>query len=170
MIKLTTSIGLSKTKRIREKPSTLGLLITSKPLAVQITTNWKILQQMGIPDRLTCLLRNLFAGQELTIRTRFRNIEKWTGSKLGKEWIKAVYCHPAYLLHKQNTIRKMPGWMQDKLGSRFLGEISIISDMQMRPPLWQKVMKVKEENEKAGLQFHILKLRSRHLVPSLLGK
>ena len=93
---------------------------------------------MGIPDRLTCLLRNLFAGQELTIRTRFRNIEKWTGFKLGKEWIKAVYCHPAYLLHMQNTIRKMPGWMKHKLESRLLGEISITSDMQMTPHLWQK--------------------------------
>ena len=53
---------------------------------------WKILQEMGIPDLLTCLLRNLYAGQEATVRTK-----QQTGSKLGKEYVKAVYCHPAYL-------------------------------------------------------------------------
>ena len=53
---------------------------------------WKILQEMGIPDHLTCLLRNLYAGQEETEL----DIEQWTGSKLGKEYVKAVYCHPAY--------------------------------------------------------------------------
>ena len=82
-------------------------------------------------------------------------MEKWASSKLGKEYIKAVYCHPAYLLHMQNILCKMPGWMLDKLGSRLLGEISINSDMQMRPPLWQNVMKVKEENEKTGLKVKI---------------
>ena len=57
---------------------------------------WKILQQMGIPDYLTCLLRNLYAGQEATLEP---NMEQWTGSKLGKEYIKAVYCHPTYLTY-----------------------------------------------------------------------
>ena len=55
---------------------------------------WKILKEIGIPDHLTRLLRNLYANQEATIRTGYRT---WTGSKLGKEYIKAVYCHPAYL-------------------------------------------------------------------------
>ena len=55
---------------------------------------WKILQEIGIPDRLTCLLRNLYAGQEATVRT---DMEQCTGSKLGKEYVKAVYCHLAYL-------------------------------------------------------------------------
>ena len=62
-----------------------------------------------------------------------------TGSKLGKEFVKAVYCHTAYLTHVQSTSCEMLGWMKDKLESRFLGEISITSDMQMTPPLWQKV-------------------------------
>ena len=57
-----------------------------------------------------------------------------TGSKLGNEYNKAVYCHPAYLTYMQSTSRNMPGWMKLKLESRFLGEISIASDMQMTPP------------------------------------
>ena len=67
------------------------------------------------------------------------NMEQQTGSKLGKEYIKAVYCHPAYLTYMQSTSCKMLGWMKHKLESRLLGEISITSDMQMTPPLWQKV-------------------------------
>ena len=64
-----------------------------------------------------------------------------TGSKLGKEYVKAVYCHPAYLTYMQSASYKMLGWMNHKLESRLPGEISITSDMQMIPPLWQKVKK-----------------------------
>jgi len=67
------------------------------------------------------------------------DLEQWTGSKLGKEDIKAVYCHPAYLTYMQSTSCKIPGWMKHKLESRVPGEISITSDMQMTPPLRQKV-------------------------------
>ena len=94
---------------------------------------WKILKEMGIPDHLTCFLRSLFAGQEVTVRTR-RGTR--TGSKLGKEYVKSVYCHPAYLTSVQSTSLEMPGWR--KLKSRLLREISIKSVMQMTPPLWQK--------------------------------
>ena len=66
-------------------------------------------------------------------------MEQWTGSKLGKEYIKAVYCHPAYLTYMQSNSCEVLGWMKHKLESRLLGEISITSDMQMTPPLWQKV-------------------------------
>ena len=66
-------------------------------------------------------------------------MEQQTGSKSGKEYIKAVYCHPAYLTHMQSTACEMLGWMKHKLESRLLGEISITSDMQMTQPLWQKV-------------------------------
>ena len=59
--------------------------------------------------------------------------EQQIGSKLGKEYIKAVYCHPAYFTYMQSTSREMPGWMKHKLESRLLGEISILSDMQMIP-------------------------------------
>ena len=64
--------------------------------------------------------------------------EQQTGSKLGKQYIKAVYCHPAYLTYMQSTSCEMLGWMKHKLESRLPGEISITSDMQMTPPLWQK--------------------------------
>jgi len=62
-----------------------------------------------------------------------------THSKLGKENVKAVYCHPVYLTYMQSTSCEMPGWMKHKLESRLLEEISITTDMQMTPPLWQKV-------------------------------
>ena len=64
--------------------------------------------------------------------------EQWTGSKLRKEYIKAVYCHPAYLTYMQRTSCEMLDRMKHKLESRLRGEISVTSDMQMTPPLWQK--------------------------------
>ena len=66
------------------------------------------------------------------------DMEQQTGSKSGKEYIKAVYCHPAYLTFMQSTSCEMPDWMKQKLESRLLGEISITLDMQMTPPFWQK--------------------------------
>ena len=120
-----------------------------------ITTNWKILKEMGILDHLACLRRNLYVGQEATVRTEHGTIdwfqigkqqleldmEQQTGSKLGKEYIKAVYCHPVYLAYIQNTSYEMLGWMKHKLELRLLGEISITSDMQMTQSSWQKVKK-----------------------------
>ena len=70
---------------------------------------WKILQEMGIPDHLTCLLRNLYAGQEATVEL---GVEQETGSKSGKEYVKAVYCHPAYLTSMQSTSSEMQDWMK----------------------------------------------------------
>ena len=98
---------------------------------------------MGIPDRLTSLLRNLYAGQEATVMQvkKQLDMEQSTGSKLGKEYIEAVYYHPAYLTSIQSTSCEIPGWMKHMLESRLPGEISITSDMQMTPPLWQKVKK-----------------------------
>ena len=64
---------------------------------------WKVLKDMGIPDHLACLLRNLYAGQEAIVRTGH---DKRTGSKLGKEYIKAVYCHPNYLTYMQSVCAK----------------------------------------------------------------
>ena len=67
------------------------------------------------------------------------DLEQRTGSKLGKEYVKAVYCHPAYLTYMQRTSWERPSWIKHKLESILLGEISLISDMQMTPLLWQKV-------------------------------
>ena len=69
------------------------------------------------------------------------DMEQQTGSKSGKEYVKVVYCHPVYLTYMQSTSCEMPGWMQHKLESKLPEEISITSDMQMIPPLWQKVKK-----------------------------
>ena len=69
------------------------------------------------------------------------DMKQQTGSKSGKEYVEAVYCHPAYLTYMQSTSYEMPGWMKHKLESRLPGEISITSDTQMTPPLWQKVKK-----------------------------
>ena len=66
-------------------------------------------------------------------------MEQQAGSKLGKEYIKAVYCHCAYLTYMQSTSCEMPGWMKHRMESRLPGEISITSDIQMIPPLWQKM-------------------------------
>ena len=69
------------------------------------------------------------------------DMEQQTGSKSGEEYVKTVYCHPAYLTYMQSISCEMPGWMKHKLESRLPGEIAIISDMQMTPPLWQKEKK-----------------------------
>ena len=93
---------------------------------------WKTIKEMVIQDHLTYLLRNLYVGQEVTEQ----GLEQWTDSKLGKEYVKAVYCHLAYLTYMQSTSCEMPGWMKHKLESRLPGEMSITSHMQMTPFLW----------------------------------
>ena len=89
--------------------------------------------------------------------------EQQTGSKLGKEYVKAVYCHPTYITYMQSTSWEMLGWMNHKLESGLPGETSITSDMQMTPPIWQKakrlLMKKQEESEKAGLKLNIQKTK-----------
>ena len=94
------------------------------------------------------------------------DMEQQTGSKMGKEYIKAIYCHPAYLSYMQSTSCEMLVWMKHKLESRLPGEISITSDMQMTPPLMAEskelkslLMKVKEESEKVGLKLNIQKTK-----------
>ena len=67
------------------------------------------------------------------------DIEQQSGSKSGKEYVKAIYCHPVNLTYMESTPSKMLGWMKHKLKSRLLGEVSVTSDMQMTLPLWQKV-------------------------------
>ena len=72
------------------------------------------------------------------------DMEQQTGAKQEKEYVKAVYCHSAYLTYMQSTSYEMPGWIKHKLESRLPGEISITSDTQMTPPLWQKARRTKE--------------------------
>ena len=105
---------------------------------VDQNTLWKILKEMGIPDHLTCLLRICMQVKKQQLEP---DMEQQTGSKLGKENVKAVYCHPACLTYMQSTSWEMLGWMKHKLESRFQEEISITSDMQMTLHLWQKMKK-----------------------------
>ena len=107
-IKFLQPLDHKKDKRIPEKKSTSVSLTIPKPLTVWITINCgKFLKEMGISDHFTFLLRNLYAGQEVTIRL---NMGQWRVSKLGKEYIKTIYCHPPFLTYIQCTLCKMPGW------------------------------------------------------------
>ena len=91
---------------------------------------------MGMPYHLICLLRNQYAGQEAAVRTGHGTTD-WF--QIGKEVRQGCILSPAYLTYMQSTSRETLGWRKHKLESRLLGEISITSDMQMTPPLWQKV-------------------------------
>ena len=124
------SLDLRKKQQSSRKTSTSASLTLLKLLTVWIRTNWKILKKMGIPDHLTCLLRNLYAGQEATVRMGHGTTD-WF--KIGKRVYLAIYGHPAYLPYMQSTSQEMPVWMNHKLESRLLGEISTTSDMQMIP-------------------------------------
>ena len=122
-IKLPTSVGSSKKQEFQKN---ICFIDYAKAFdCVDHNKLWKILQEMGLPDNVTCLLRNLYVGQEATIRTWH---EKQTDSKSGKEYIKAVYCHPAYLTYIQSTSWETLGWRKHKLKSRLPGEISTTSD------------------------------------------
>ena len=120
---------------------------------------------MGIPDHLTCLLRNLYAGQEATVRTRHGKMGRF---QIWKGVHQAADCHPANLTSMQSISCKMQGWMKHKLESRWQGEKSITSDTQMAPDtslmaeskeeLKSLLMKVKEESE-AGLTLSIQKTK-----------
>ena len=96
----------------------------------------KILKEMGIPDHLTCLLRNLHAGQEATVRTR-HGTTGWF--QIGKGVHKGYILSPLFLTYVQSISFEILDWMKHKLETRLPGDILIISDMQVTPPLWQKV-------------------------------
>ena len=131
-IKLPTSVGSWKKWEFQKK---YALLNMPKPLAVWITKKLrKILQDMEIPDHLTCLLRNLYAGQEAIVRTR-HGTTGWFQIRKGVHH-SCILSPCLFNLYAEYIVMD---WMKLKLESRFLGEISITSDMQMTPPLWQKV-------------------------------
>ena len=135
-IKLLTSTGSSK-KQDFQKNIYFCFIDYAKAFdCVDHNKLWKILKELRIPDHLTCLLRSLYAGQEATVRIGHGTTD-WF--QIGKGVCQAVYCHPAYLTYMQSTSWEMLGCRKHKLESRLPGEISITSDMQMTPPLWQKV-------------------------------
>ena len=137
-IKLPTSTGSWKKQESSRKTTISALLTMPKALTVWITTNCgKFLKRWEYQTTWP-------ASWETCMQARKQQLEldmEQTGSKSGKEFIKAVYCHLAYLTYTQSASWEMLGWMKHKLESRLPGEISITSDMQMIPPLWQKVRK-----------------------------
>ena len=153
-IKSPTSFGSLRKKASSRETFTSALLITPKPLTVKIKTNWKILQEMGVPDNLTCLLETCLwvKKQQLELDTK-----QWTGSKLGKEYNKAIYCHPAYRTYIHCTSWEMLGWMNHKLEKiawrninslRYADDTTLMAESKQE--LKRLLMKVKEKSEKAG--------------------
>ena len=134
---LPTSVDSSKKARDFQKNIYFCLIDYVKTFDyVDQNKLWKILKEVGRADHLTCLLRNLYAGQDVTLRTGHR---KQTGSKSGEEYIKVVYCYSIYLTYMQKTSCKILGWLKHKLESRLPGEISITSHMQTALSLRKKL-------------------------------
>ena len=125
-----------KSKRVPEK-YLFVLLTMPKPMTVWIRTNCgKFLKRWKCHTTLP-------ASWEVSVHIKKQHLEldmeQQTGAKLGKEYVKAIYCHPAYSSYMQSTSYEMPGWVKHKLESRFPGEIPTTSDIQMISPLWQTV-------------------------------
>ena len=135
-IKLPTLTRSSKKWESSRKTSTFALLTIPKPLTVWITTNWKLLKRWEYQTTLPASWEICMPGKKQPLDL---DVEQKTGSKLGKEYLKAVYCHLTYLTYMQSTSCEMPGWMKHTLESRLPAKIAISSDRQMTPPLWQKV-------------------------------
>ena len=118
---------------------------------------WKILQEMGIPDHLTSLLRNLYADQEATVRARHGTSpnHEWTSSKLGKEYVKAVYCHPAYLTYNaeyiMQNVRLDEAQVRIKTAGRNINNLRYANDTTLATESEKELkslLKVKEGSEK----------------------
>ena len=139
-IKLPTSVGLLKKQESSRKHLFLLYWLWQILWLCGSQTNWEFLQEMGIPDHLTCLLRNLYAGQEATVRTGCGTTD-WF--QTGKGVCQGCILSPCLFNLYAEYIMRNAGLDETQAGilwdSRFLGEISITSDMQMTPLLWQKV-------------------------------
>ena len=141
-IKLPSSAGSWRMQESSSKTSICALLTMPRPLTVWITINCGKFWEIGIPDHLTCLLRNLYAGQEATVRTG-HGTTAWF--QIGKGVRQGCILSPYFFNFYAEDIMRNAGleetldWKKHKLESRLPGEISITSDMQMTPPLWQKV-------------------------------
>ena len=136
--KLPTSAGSSKKQESSRKNYLCFIDYTKAFYCVDHNKLWKILQEMGIPDHLTCLLRNLHAGQEAIVRTGHGTTD-WF--QIGKGVCQCCILSPCLFNLYVEYIMRNTGWMKHKLESRLPGEISITPYMQMTPPLWQKAKK-----------------------------
>ena len=130
---MSTSVGLSKKQEFQKNICFIDY--TKAFDCVDHNKLWKILKKMGIPDYLTCLLSNLYADQETTVRTEHGTMDCF---KIGKGVHQGCKYYPAYFTYMQSTSYEMLNWMKHKLESRLPGEISITSDMQIILSLCQK--------------------------------
>ena len=180
-VKLPTSTGSSKKQENSRKISTSASLTIDfyslsasltilKPLILWIKRNGgKFFKRWEYQTTLSASWETCMQVKKHKLES---DMELQTGSKLGKEYIKAVYCHPAYLTYMQSTSCKMAGWMKHKLESRLLEEISITSDMLWHHPMAESkeelkslLMKVKEESKKAALKLNIQKNKDHGIQP-----
>ena len=138
-IKSPTSTGSLKKQGSCRKTSSSALLTMPKPLTVWVTTNCgKFFKRWEYQTTWSVSWESCMQVKKQQLEP---DMEQQTVFKSGKEDVKAIYCHPAYLTYMQSASWEMLDWMKHKLESRLPGEISITSDMQMTPPLWQKVKK-----------------------------
>ena len=159
-IKLPTSVGSSKKQESSRKTSSSALLTMPKPLNVWITTNWEILQDMGISDHLTCLLRNLYAGQEATVRTRATD---WF--QIGKGVHQGCILSPCLFNLYAESIMRNAGPEEAQAGIKIAGrnnlryaeDTTLMAESEVE--LKSLLMKEKEESEKVGLKFNIQKTK-----------
>ena len=136
--KWPTSAGSLKKQESSRKTSISAFDYAKAFDCVDHNKLWKILKEMGIPDHLICLLRNLYAGQEATVRTGHGTTD-WF--QIGKGVRQGYILSPCLFNLYAEYIMRNVGWIKHNLESGLLGKISITSDMQMMPPLWQKVKK-----------------------------
>ena len=134
-IKLPTSVGPSKNQESSRRTSISALLTMPKPLTVDHNKLWKILKEMGIPDHLTCSLRNLYAGQEATVRTGHGTAD-WF--QIGQGVRQGCILSPCLFKFYVDYITQNARLDEAQAQSKLPGEISITSDTQMTPPLLQK--------------------------------
>ena len=163
-IKLPTSAGSSKKQKSSRKTSTSALLTMPKPLTVWITTNWKILQEMGIPDHLTCILRNLYAGQEAIVRAGHGTTD-WF--QIGKGVHQSCIMSPCLFNFYAEYIMRNAGLEETqagiKISGRNINNLRYVDDTTLiaesKEELKSLVMKVKKESEKVGLKLNIDKTK-----------
>ena len=164
-IKLPTSTGSSKKQESSRKTSTSALLTMPKPLTVWITNKlWKILKEMGIPDHLTCLLRNLYAGQEATVRTGHGTTD-WF--QIGKGVRQGCILSPCFFNLYAEYIMRNVGLEEtqdgSKIGGRNINNLRYADDTTLMAESEEKLksflMKVKEDSEKVGLKLNIQKAK-----------
>ena len=167
-IKLPTSAGSSKKQESSRKTSISALLTMPKPLTMWITTNWKILQEMGMPDHLTCLLRNLYAGQEATVRTQHGTTDWFQiWFQIGKGVCQSCILSPClfncYVEHIMRNAGLEEAQAGIKISRRNINNLRYADDTTLmaesKEELKSLFMKVKQESEKVGLNLNIQKTK-----------